>query len=206
MSSKTLSWDKRCTCCATEHPRMSDSALFVCSSFIATHCNSDNFWGIIWAKLPSSLQNDRCGARRKYFPWSLLILSFNAKHYKNENVCGNFDVKIRRNNWRKKILWALSLWAGRWLESILGYIISKIDEKHNLASEGTKSRLLNQTEKFNWEYELSKACKCVVSEMVAVCIDELFTLQRVTIQSFSLYLFADLEFSAKWRCKQDIQF
>ena len=36
MSSKTLSWDKRCTCCATEHPRMSDSALFVCSSFIVT--------------------------------------------------------------------------------------------------------------------------------------------------------------------------
>ena len=40
MSSKILSWDKRCTCCATEHPRMSDSALFVCSSFIVTHCNS----------------------------------------------------------------------------------------------------------------------------------------------------------------------
>ena len=40
MSSKTLSWDKRCTCCATEHPRMSDFALFVCSSFIVTHCNS----------------------------------------------------------------------------------------------------------------------------------------------------------------------
>ena len=39
MSSKILSWDKRCTCCATEHPRMSDSALFVCSSFIVTHCN-----------------------------------------------------------------------------------------------------------------------------------------------------------------------
>ena len=36
MSSKTLSWDKRCTCCATEYPRMSDSALFVCSSFIVT--------------------------------------------------------------------------------------------------------------------------------------------------------------------------
>ena len=40
MSSKTLSWDKRCTCCAMEHSRMSDSALFVCSSFIVTHCNS----------------------------------------------------------------------------------------------------------------------------------------------------------------------
>ena len=51
MSSKTLSWDKRCTCCATEHPRMGDSALFVCSSFIVTlvankrfvftHCNTN---------------------------------------------------------------------------------------------------------------------------------------------------------------------
>ena len=40
MSSKTLSWDKRCTCCATEQTRMGDSALFVCSSFIVTHCNS----------------------------------------------------------------------------------------------------------------------------------------------------------------------
>ena len=40
MSSKILSWDKRCTCCATEHLRMSDSALFVCSSFIVTHCYS----------------------------------------------------------------------------------------------------------------------------------------------------------------------
>ena len=39
MSSKILSWDKRFTCCATEHPRISDSALFVCSSFIVTHCN-----------------------------------------------------------------------------------------------------------------------------------------------------------------------
>ena len=36
MSSKTLSWEKRCTCCATEHPRMADSALSVCSSFIVT--------------------------------------------------------------------------------------------------------------------------------------------------------------------------
>ena len=39
-SSKTLSWDKRCTSCATEHPRKGDSALFVCSSFIVTHCNT----------------------------------------------------------------------------------------------------------------------------------------------------------------------
>ena len=36
MSFKTLSWDKMSTCCATKHPRMGDSALFVCSSFIVT--------------------------------------------------------------------------------------------------------------------------------------------------------------------------
>ena len=46
MSSKTLSWDKRCTCCATKHPRMSDSALFVCSSFIVTHCNSVDMYEV----------------------------------------------------------------------------------------------------------------------------------------------------------------
>ena len=37
MSSKTLNWDKRCTCCATEHPRMGDSAVFCVFQF---HCNS----------------------------------------------------------------------------------------------------------------------------------------------------------------------
>ena len=36
LSSKTLSRDKRCTCFATEQPRMGDSGLFECSSVIVT--------------------------------------------------------------------------------------------------------------------------------------------------------------------------
>ena len=44
LGSNTLSSDKRFSCCATEHPRMGDSALFVCSIFIVTL--------ILWKFLP----------------------------------------------------------------------------------------------------------------------------------------------------------
>ena len=96
MSSKILSWDKRCTCCATEHPRMSDSALFVCSSFIVTHCNRLPLSIFHWKPVTGAVPSENLECVQRSFAFMTQKLDFTQIQegvFKMECACGSVSVQ-----------------------------------------------------------------------------------------------------------------
>ena len=79
LNSNTLSRDKICTCCTTEHPRIVDYALFACFSFIATHCNSPR---TSKCNLPMF---SRVSSQDRFMP--LLTPSMHAYDFRLQSLC-----------------------------------------------------------------------------------------------------------------------
>ena len=71
LSSKTVSNDKMCTCCTSEHPRVGDFSLFVCFIFIV--CNS------LW--LSSIAQHSPCQSLHSFPLLRSRVLSFALYSY-----------------------------------------------------------------------------------------------------------------------------